>query len=207
MFDLIVLLVLAVSAIVGFVRGATRELVAVVAFILAVFVAVFALRFTAPMALEIVPAVWLAKVIALLVGFVASYILLRVAGSAMTRRIHDVPALGTFDRTIGLGFGLIRALVILGLFNLFFHAITPPDRTPLWVTEARTYPLTAACARMLTAIAPKGFAVADRVAPAISKAVKEGVETPPQTDDDKATDRGYSPAARKSLDDLVERSR
>ena len=207
MFDLIVLLVLAVSAIVGFVRGATRELVAVVAFIVAVFVAVFALRFTAPMALEIVPAVWLAKAIALLVGFVASYVLLRVAGSAMTRRIHDVPALGTFDRTIGLGFGLIRALVILGLVNLFFHAITPLDRTPLWVTEAKTYPLTAACARMLTAIAPKGFAVADKVAPAISKAVKEGVETPLQTDDDKTTDQGYSPAARKSLDDLVERSR
>lgn len=207
MFDLIVLLVLAVSAIVGFVRGATRELVAVVAFVLAVFIAVFALRFTAPLALEIVPAVWLAKAIALLVGFIAAFILLRVLGSAMTRRIHDVPALGTFDRTVGLGFGLVRALVILGLFNLFFHAITPPDRTPAWVTEARTYPLTAACARMLTALAPKGFAVADRVAPALSKAVKEGVETPPQSDDDKATDQGYSPAARKSLDDLVERSR
>ena len=207
MFDLIVLLVLAVSAIVGFVRGATRELIAVVAFVLAVFIAVFALRFTAPLALEIVPAVWLAKAIALLVGFVAAYILLRVLGSAMTRRVHDVPALGTFDRTIGLGFGLLRALVVLGLFNLFFHAITPTDRTPAWVTEARTYPLTAACARMLIVLAPKGFAVADKVAPAISKAVKEGVETPPQTDDDKTTDRGYSPAARKSLDDLVERSR
>jgi len=207
MFDLIVLLVLAVSAIVGFVRGATRELVAVVAFVLAVFIAVFALRFTAPMALEIVPAVWLAKAIALLVGFVAAYILLRVLGSAMTRRIHDVPALGTFDRTIGLGFGLVRALVILGLFNLFFHAITPADRTPAWVTEAKTYPLTAACARMLTALAPKGFAVADKVAPVLGKAVKEGVETPPQSDDDKTTDQGYSPAARKSLDDLVERSR
>ena len=166
MFDLIVLLVLAVSAIVGFVRGATRELVAVVAFILAVFVAVFALRFTAPMALEIVPAVWLAKAIALLVGFVASYVLLRVAGSAMTRRIHDVPALGTFDRTIGLGFGLIRALVILG----------------------RPHEL-------------------GNVAPVLGKAVKEGVETPPQSNDDKTTDQGYSPAARKSLDDLVERSR
>jgi membrane protein required for colicin V production len=207
MFDLIVLLVLVVSAIVGFVRGATRELVAVVAFVLAVFIAVFALRFTAPMALEIVPAMWLAKAIALLVGFVAAYIVLRVLGSAMTRRIHDVPALGTFDRMVGLGFGLVRALVILGLFNLFFHAITPPDRTPLWVTQASTYPLTAACARMLTALAPKGFAVADKVAPALGKAVREGVETSPQSSDDKATDQVYSPAARKSLDDLVERSR
>lgn len=207
MFDLIVILVLAISAIVGFVRGATRELVAVVAFVLAVFIAVFALRFTAPLALEIVPAVWMAKGIALLVGFVASYILLRLLGSAMTRRIHDVAALGTFDRTIGLGFGLVRALVVLGLFNLFFHAITPADRTPAWVTEAKTYPLTATCARMLTALAPKGFAVADKVAPALGKAVREGVESPPQSNDDKATDQRYSPAARKSLDDLVERSR
>ena len=35
MFDLIVLLVLAVSAIVGFVRGATRELVTALSFVLA----------------------------------------------------------------------------------------------------------------------------------------------------------------------------
>lgn len=207
MFDLIVVLVLLISALMGFVRGATQEVVAVAAFVLAVFIAVFALRFTAPLALDIVPAAWLAKGLALLVGFLAAYIVLRLLGGSMTRRVRDVPALGTLDRTIGLGFGLVRALVLLGLFNIAFHAVTPADRTPAWVSEAKLYPLTAACSKALLVLAPKGFAVADKVAPALGRAVRDGVETNPQSDDDKPRDQEYSPAARKSLDDLVERSR
>ena len=48
LFDFIAILILAVSGIVGFVRGATREVMTVLAFILAVLISIFALRFTGP---------------------------------------------------------------------------------------------------------------------------------------------------------------
>ncbi len=50
LFDLGAGLILLVSGIVGFVRGATREVTTVVAFVLAAVLSVLALRFTGPIA-------------------------------------------------------------------------------------------------------------------------------------------------------------
>ena len=50
------------------------------------------------------------------------------------------------------------------------------------------------------AFAPQGQAAAGKIRPAIEKAVREGTgETP--------ADEGYSDSERKSVDDLVEKSR
>src|SRR5215212_7752416 len=108
MFDLIVLLILAVSAIIGFVRGAVREVVTVVAFVLSVLIAVVLLRFTAPLFRHVIHPDWLASTAALIVIFLAAYIALRVIGGHMTERVKRVRHLGTFDRVVGLGFGLVR---------------------------------------------------------------------------------------------------
>ena len=145
MFDLIVAAVLIVSALIGFIRGATREVVAVLAFILAVVLAIVSLRFTTPLFLRFVDAEWLAKGIALFAVFLVAYIALRLAGAPITRGIHAT-SLGAVDRAVGVGFGLVRALVVLGVFNVVFHVATPPERTPRWVLDAKLYPLTAFCA-------------------------------------------------------------
>jgi len=192
MFDLIVLLILAVSALIGFLRGAVREVVTVVAFVLSILIAIFLLRFTAPMFRVVIHPDWLASAAALVVIFLAAYIALRVLGAHMTERVKKTRHLGTFDRVVGLGFGLIRALVTLGLFNIVFHIATPPERTPKWVTEAKLYPLTEVSARALRAIAPKGSAIASKVAPALKDAVEEGSKG------DTGRDRGYEAATNES---------
>jgi membrane protein required for colicin V production len=207
MFDLIVGLVLIVSAIVGFVRGATRELVAVVSFVLAVIVSVICLRLTVPLTSQVIPFAWLAKAVALLIGFIAAFILFRVTGGALTRRIHEVRALGTLDRAIGVGFGLIRALVIVGMFNLLLTAVTPADRMPAWVTEAKLYPVTAVGAKILQTLAPKGFSVAEGVGPILGRAVSGNDKTATEPDSIRDTQGnwGYDPDDRKS--DSSEKSR
>lgn len=202
MFDLIVILILAVSALIGFVRGATREVVTVVAFVAAVLIAIFALRMTAPLARAAIHTDWLASAAALIVVFLAVYIVLRVIGGRLTEKISKAKSLGPLDRAVGLGFGLIRALVFLGVFNIVFHIATPPERTPRWVTEAKLYPLTDVSARALRAIAPKGSALARQVAPALEKAVAESGQA-----GDNANDRGYDARDRKAMDDLLEKSR
>ena len=192
MFDLIVLLILAVSALIGFLRGAVREVVTVVAFVLSILIAIFLLRFTAPLFRAVIHPDWLASAAALIVIFLAAYIALRVLGAHLTERVKKTRHLGTLDRAVGLGFGLIRALVTLGLLNIVFHIATPPERTPKWVTEAKLYPLTEVSARGLRAIAPKGSAIASRVAPALKDAVEEGAKG------DNGRDRGYGAATNES---------
>lgn len=205
MFDLIVLSVLLISAGVGFVRGATRELVSLTAFVVAAIGAVLALPLSTPLVQKTVETEWLAKALALLFVFLAVYIVLRIGGSIIVSRIHQT-RLGALDRAIGVGFGLIRALVLLGVFNLVFNAATPPERTPAWVLNARLYPLTSSCADALLALAPKGSAMAEKVTPALKRSLNGSDDTSPESKRDKPAEGGYDPAAQKRLDDLVEKS-
>ena len=208
LFDIIALLILSVSTLVGFVRGALREVTTVVAFVIAVAVAIFTLPFTGPVARAAVHPFWAANAVAVLIVFLAVYILVRVLASAVMRGVHSTQALGTVDRVIGSGFGLIRGLVVLGLFNLAINLVPPPSGVPEWVGAAKLYALSADCARTLLALAPKGSALAGRLTPAIAHAVTGGSAGGATSSAIGQTqDNGYSHAARKGLDDAVEKSR
>jgi membrane protein required for colicin V production len=204
LFDLIAVAILGVSALVGFVRGATREMMTVLAFILAVLISVFALRFSGPLFRHSVHPDWLGNALAIVVVFVVAYIIIRLLGGMLTKGIHSTEHLGTVDRTIGVGFGLVRGLVLLGVFYLVFNAATPPERVPHWISKAAFYPLAGASAKVMSALAPHGSAVASRVAPALERAVRDGAHDRPPASNKGA---GYDSSSRRSLDDLVEKTR
>lgn len=204
LFDLIAVLILGVSALVGFVRGATREMMTVLAFILAVLIAVFALRFVGPVFRHSVHPDWLANALAIIVVFIAAYIVVRLLGTLLTRGIHKTETLGTADRVIGVGFGLVRAMVLLGVFYLVFNAATPPERVPRWISGAALYPLAGVSAKIMTALAPQGSAVAGKVAPALEKAVRDGAHDRPPAS---GRGTGYDASSRQSVDALVEKTR
>ncbi len=91
LFDFIALTILGVSTLVGLIRGALREVTTVAAFVLAVVIALFALRFTAPMARAAVHPAWAGNAVAVVVVFLAAYVLLRVLAAAATPP-EQVPA-------------------------------------------------------------------------------------------------------------------
>lgn len=174
LFDLAVVLLLLVSGLVGFVRGATRELITVAAFLGGALAAVFALRFTGPIARAAINPEWAGNAVAILIVFLAVYILLRVLGASLTKRIHQTKALGSVDRFAGIAVGAVRALVLIGVFHLVFHAATPVERLPTWMTEAATYPLSTAAAAGLKVVAREGAEKTDGLAPALRDAVVDG---------------------------------
>jgi membrane protein required for colicin V production len=171
LFDLAAGLVLIVSVLVGWFRGAAREVATVAALIVAAVVALFALRFSGPIARHAIHTPWLANIAAILIVFAAVYILLRVMAGALTRRIHQTSGLGGVDRMVGAGFGAARALVVLGLVNLTVNAIMPADRMPPWISGALLYPVSSASATALKAFAPRGVNLAKQVYPAVGKAI------------------------------------
>jgi len=174
LFDLAAGLVLVVSALVGWLRGAAREVATMAALAIAVTVAMIALPLTGPIARHAVHTLWLANIAAILVVFTAVYIVLRVASGAMTRRIHQTRGLGEVDRAIGAGFGVARALVILGLAYLTINAVMPPERMPPWIARATLYPLSAASGRTLKSLAPQGTRLARQVGPIVGHAIGSG---------------------------------
>jgi len=174
LFDLAAGLVLIVSALVGWIRGGSREVATVAAIVLAAVAAIFALRFTGPVARRAISTPWIANIAAILIVFVAVYILLRVLASALGRRLHHGSGLGAIDRALGAGFGVARALVVIGLANLVINAIVPPDRMPPWISGAALYPVSAVSAHALKAFAPHGARLVHDVEPVVGNAIANG---------------------------------
>jgi membrane protein required for colicin V production len=182
-WDLIVFGVLFISGLVGLIRGGTREIVTIFAFLFASLGALLILPVTGPIFRRGVDPDWAGNVLAVVVVFILFYILIRILGAWASKRLQQHEQLGTVDRIFGLGFGIVRALVLVGVFHLVFHAATPPERVPGWFRDAVTYPLSRGVAKAIQTLLPHGGRAADRLAPTVSGAVRRGAADQPQTDD------------------------
>ena len=143
-----------------------------------------------------------------LVWAVDSYILvfaaLRLLGASLSQGIRSMPVLGALDRSIGLGFGLLRAFIFLGACNLAFNAATPVSLRPAWLEDSKLYPLTEVAGTLLKTIAPKGLDAAGQLKPAFTRAVLDGSVNPQRDSGDSS---GYDARSRGGIDDLVEKAR
>ena len=193
LFDVLAGLLLIISALTAFMRGATKELTGMLAFIIAALISILCLRFSAPVLRGMMNPDWAAVTAALLIVFVIVFLILKIVAGQITSKVQGAGALGTVDRVIGAAFGLIRALVILGAFTLLVQLAGGETGPPKWVSEARLYPLTAGAGKVLKAFAPDAFAAAGKLAPAVKDAVRDGA--------------GYSDDERKAMDDAVEKAR
>lgn len=173
-FDLIAIAVLAISGLIGFARGALRELTTVVAFVAAALLSLLVLRLSGGLMRHWLHPAWVGNVTALLAGFVIAYMAIRLIGAAITRKAHEIGGLGQLDRVLGLGIGLARGFVLLGLFQLVFTAATPREKMPHWISDAALYPAATDSAAALKALEPEGLAVAGKLAPALKQAVADG---------------------------------
>lgn len=210
LFDVIVLGVLALSALVGWVRGAIREVVTAGAFVAAALLSILALRFTRPIAEAAVDPDWAAAGVAVVATFLLAYIGLRTLGGALSRRVQGSVLSGA-DRSLGLGIGLLRGLLVIGVFYLVLDTVTPRNRMPGWVEDAAVHPLAAGTARVLARLAGETPGVAGRLGPAIRRAAENPADQQPQSDAGRSTpDEGapdYDRSEREQLDVLVEESR
>ena len=199
-FDIIALVVLGASAVIGLIRGFVREVVTVVAFIAAAVAAFFALRFVGPFARDAVSPPWLGSVLALLGVFLVVYLVVRIAGGKLTRSVQQ-SSLSSLDRAGGVGVGLLRGLVAMGIFYLLFSMITPADRVPAWVGGAVSWPLARQSGQLLARFAPDGMSAARGVGPMLQRAVSD--EPAPLDDPDAAAG---SASASSSGEDAARRA-
>ncbi len=157
LFDIVAGLLVLVLAIIGFARGAVREVVTLVSFTLAALAAVFLLPISHPVAHTLVKPGWASKVVAIAVVFVVAYIALRIAGASISTALHRQAALGALDRSLGFAFGAGRGLVALGLFCLVFGAVTPRFLQPSWIVGGPIYGVGQASGALIASLAPSGL--------------------------------------------------
>ncbi|HWD68378.1 MAG TPA: CvpA family protein [Caulobacteraceae bacterium] len=205
-FDILAGAILLVSGLIGFARGATRELVTLTAFVAGVAIAIFGLRFSAPIAGHFIHILWLARVAALVIVFVAVYIAVRLAGGALNRGVRRT-ALSGLDRALGFAIGFARGAVVVAIIALAIRAATPRERMPHWYTQALIYPEASAGAQALRALAPKGMAFMRRAAPVVENAMTDENTVTGNDSTDPQADQNQRPKTRKGMHVLVEKPR
>jgi len=164
-FDIAVLVLVGLGAITGFMRGFVQEVLALAAWI----IALFAIRyFHTPASNLLEPFIGTesgAAVLAFALLLLLPYFIVKLAANAMGRASRT-SLLGPIDRVLGFGFGAVKGMVIVVLafsvLALGYDTVWGPGGRPQWITQARTYPLVNASSEALVQmIAERRKAAAD----------------------------------------------
>ena len=137
--DLIVLGVTLISAVLATIRGATREILAILAWVVAAAAALLLHKAAEPFVKNHIANETIAKVAAiagifLLTLLVVSIITVKISDMVLDSRI------GALDRTLGFIFGVLRGLLlcIIGWVMLSWFL---QGQNPEWIQGARTRPM------------------------------------------------------------------
>jgi membrane protein required for colicin V production len=137
LLDLILLVVMLVSAMLAMIRGFMREVLSIAAWGIAAVATLYAYSRLLPTAKTYFQSDLVAT--AVVIGGVFLGTLLIV--SIITVRISDMildSRVGALDRTLGFIFGLARGLVIVVVAFLFFAWLVPDKSQPDWVRNAKS---------------------------------------------------------------------
>jgi membrane protein required for colicin V production len=128
--DLVVLAVLAVSALLAFSRGLVREVLGLGAWAGAIFIAVWALPLVRPQFQQWIGggSPW-ADPAGFGAAFLVSLIVLMIISRWVSALVRASP-IGGLDRTLGLVFGLARGAVLLVLAYIIAGMVVEVDRWP-----------------------------------------------------------------------------
>lgn len=139
--DFVVLAVLAVSALLAFMRGLVQEVLGVGAWIGAAFLALALYPRLAPLLEGSVEPAWLANALAAGGVFLVVLVVLKILISFVARFVQD-SVLGGTDRALGLVFGVARGAFLVILAYILGGMVLPAaDRWPEAVRDARVLPL------------------------------------------------------------------
>ena len=152
-FDFILAGILLVSAVLGYLQGALKELISLVSLVLALALAILGFRHMEPMVDSWINPDWAAPPLTFLLLFAGAYLGLRLAGAGLAGGLRQARLLNALDRAMGFAFGLIRATLFLGVCNLAFTAASPAGYAPSWLAGSLFYPLTARSADLIRAMA------------------------------------------------------
>jgi len=224
--DIIVFVVLILSAAIAFARGFVREVLSIGAWVAAAVATIYGFPYAQPIARRYIEMTLVADIVAGVAIFVVVLAILTVVSHFLARLVRG-SALGAVDRSLGLLFGLLRGAVLVCIaYLVLIWAVPEPDR-PAWFTEARSLPLVQKGADFLLSLLPesalqRGTQAADQAKDAVNQAIGTGetlqdlsgaaAPAPAGTQDSDAPPdsagsgkpSGYNDAERKDLERLIQ---
>lgn len=175
--DFLIVLIIVVSAAYAAWRGFVSETLTIFEWVAAALACLYIGPYLIPMMRSLFSQEWLASLLAYASVFLAVFIPFAFLSHRISQGVKSSP-IGPLDRVAGVGFGILRGLVIVGLAYLAFTYFVPIRQHPRWLVEAELLPMVQNTSEVLLSIVPNqptdfAFIPSHRERPA-----KNGTETP-----------------------------
>lgn len=151
--DFLVVLVIVVSAGYACWRGFVSETLSIVAWAAAAFATLYFGPWVVPLARGMIATPWLGSLAAYAGVFLIVLIPLAFVSHRFSESVKH-SAIGPLDRALGIAFGVVRGLAVVGLAYLAFTYVVPTARQPASITEARLLPLVQSSGEVLLSLVP-----------------------------------------------------
>ena len=171
--DIAAIVIVVFSALLGFLRGLTREVLSVIAWVGAAIIAIWAAPSVTPTLNQWIANPDIAGPAAYALVFVVALVFLSVIGGIIAN-VVEVSALGGIDRTLGIVFGLVRGAVLISLAYIGLSKAVVPDRWPAPLTQARTTPLAYDGAIRIASLLPSDWGLSVPPPPVAAPALPQG---------------------------------
>lgn len=156
-FDLVIIALVLLSVILGFMRGFCKEVFTVFGWVAAIIATIYFAPVSFHIGERYIENPLFARLATSSVIFLGTLGLCSLVSYFATKSLH-ASKLGLVDQTFGLLFGIIRAVVILGLaYTLFLYTFARPSTRPDFIQEARTRPFLEASAGWIQTLAPSSI--------------------------------------------------
>lgn len=175
--DLGLIAVILVSALLAMLRGFTREVLAIASWVAAAAAGAYLYPYLLPyvkpyLAKEPWASIASATVIFFVALIVVSLITIRISDAILDSKV------GALDRSLGFLFGAARGFILCVIAFVFFSMLSPVEKQPEWVRNARMRPLLQSVGDDMTAMLPHDLL--NKIMK--SKTTPAGDEPPPETE-------------------------
>lgn len=155
--DVAVILVVGLSMLIAFLRGAVREMLTIGVWLGASVVAFYGFPYARDLARRTIETDWIADAAALCVVFVVPLIGFKVAAAVIAEYLPG-GAVQTVDRMAGALFGVVRGAMIVCAAYLALTILAAPEEHPDWVKNALVLPYVRDGAVLLSRLMPEDVA-------------------------------------------------
>jgi membrane protein required for colicin V production len=152
--DVVIIIVIAISAAFAMVRGLIHETFGILAWIVGGYAALRLTPVVEPLLHNAIKPPWLETVAVGIAIFLLTFVPLAILSGRLSAKVKSSMA-SSVDRLLGLVFGVARGLAIVGLAYIAFSALVPVKEHPQTLTKARLFPLIRTTAEVLRSLAPE----------------------------------------------------
>jgi len=215
--DIVLIIIMLISGLLAMMRGFTREVLSIVAWIAAAIGAYLLYQPMLPFVQGYIQPEILAKGVLIGGSFFAILIAISLLVILLTEIVLE-SRIGALDRTLGFIFGLGRGVLLVAVAFLFFSSLVPQQNYPAWIQNARTMPILEDTGNLIVGILPKGMIedlIGGKKTVENSEASPKAPRSPksdllnqkpenPATGADTEAESGYRQGERQGLDQLLE---